>query len=308
MALAAALLTGAAAPRPKEGDGEPVAHLHHIHGMAVDPQDPRVLYVATHGGLLRVTSGRQWTYVGDDRSDFMGFTVHPDGRGVIFASGHPDPRSGRPNPLGVLLSRDGGRTWKPLALEGAADMHAMTFALPENVLYGWNVMGRAPGLYRLGPDDGKPQHLEARGLQQVLALGAHPKERGRLLAGTNQGLVGSGDAGATWQPVPGALARTPVTALAYHPAEPSRIYAYTFKQGLGFVRSADGGKTWKATGLLLSANDGVVAIAASPHAPGTVFLATAGGDVLRSEDGGTAWTPLARGGRPLARPERSAVR
>lgn len=30
----------------------PVDRLHHIHGLAVDPHDPAILYVATHGGLV----------------------------------------------------------------------------------------------------------------------------------------------------------------------------------------------------------------------------------------------------------------
>jgi len=301
LALAAMLLAGAESPWPKEGDGEPVAQLHHVHGMAVDPKDLRVLYVATHGGLIRVTAGKQWAYVGEDRSDYMGFTMHPEGKGVIFVSGHPDLRSGRPNPMGVLVSRDGGRTWKTVALEGAADMHAMTFSRPEDALYGWNVAGKAPGLYRVNLEGGNSQRLEARGLQQVLALAAHPREKGRLLAGTNQGLMASADGGAAWEAVPGALAGVPVTALAYHPADATRVYAYGFKASLGFVRSADGGMTWKATGFLLSDRDGVVVIAPSPQGTDTVFIATVGGDILRSDDAGATWTPLAKAGRPIVK-------
>jgi len=295
----AGLLLGAAGWGAKEGDGEPVVHLHHVHGMAVDPKDPSVLYVATHGGLIRVKDGRRWSYVGADRSDFMGFTMPADGSGAIFVSGHPDLQSNRPNPMGVLLSRDGGRTWKPVALEGAADMHAMTFSKLENALYGWNVMGRNTGLYRVSPAGGKAARLEAGGLESVYSLAAHPAERGRLLAGTSHGLMGSTDGGATWAAVPGALAGILVTAVAYHPTDGARVYAYGFKDGLGFVRSTDGGKTWKATEFLLSDRDGVVVIAPSLHAADTVFVATAGGDILRSDNGGTTWAPLAKAGRPV---------
>ncbi len=301
MVLAAGGVGLPASPWPSEGDGAPVAHLHHVHGMAVDPRDPQVLFVATHGGLVRVTGGKRWAYVGDDRSDFMGFTMPADGSGTVFVSGHPDLQSNRPNPMGVLVSRDGGHTWKTVALEGGADMHAMTFSRPENALYGWNVMGKEPGLFRVDAGSGKPTRPEARGLQHVHALAAHPTEKGRLLAGTNQGLLSSTDGGAMWHRVPGALFGLPVTAIAYHPTDGSRVYAYGFKASLGFVRSADGGKTWKATGYLLSDHDGVVVIAPSPHAPDTVFIATAGGDVLRSEDGGATWSPLAKAGRPATK-------
>ncbi len=281
--------------------GETVHLLHHIHGMAVDPKDPLVLYVATHGGLIRVTDGRRWAYVGEDRSDYMGFTVHPTDPGVLFVSGHPDLQSGRPNPMGVLVSRNGGRTWKTVALEGVADMHAMAFSKPENALYGWNVMGKDPGLYRVNLDGKRAARVVGRGLDRVHALTAHPKEKGRLLAGTSQGLMGSTDGGAMWHVVPGALFGIPVTALAYHPTDGARVYAYGFKESLGFVRSADGGKTWRATGFLLWDRDGVIVIAPSPHAADTVYAATAGGDVLRSNDGGTTWVPLAKSGRPVAK-------
>lgn len=268
--------------------------------MAVDPRDPAVLYVATHGGLVRVAAGTRWTYVSDDRSDLMGFTMHPEEQGVIFVSGHPDLRSGRPNPMGVLVSRDGGRTWRPLALEGAADMHAMTFSLAENALYGWNVMGKDPGLYRVSVDGGRTVRLRPQGLEGAYALAAHPREKGRLLAGTQDGLKASSDGGTIWHPVPGPLLGAPVTAVAYHPADATRLYAYAIKESVGLARSTDGGKTWTPTGLFVPGRDAVVVIAPSPHAAGTVFIATAGGDILRSGDGGTTWTPLAKAGRPLA--------
>ena len=296
-----ALSAGAGSPPPPEGKAEPVLHLHHVHGMAVDPRDPNVLYVATHSGLVRVTGGERWAYVGDERSDYMGFTIHPQGGGVLFVSGHPELYSQRANPMGVLVSRDGGRTWKAVALEGAADMHAMTFSKPENALYGWNVMGRDPGLYRVGLDGGKATRLEARGLEEVYALAAHPQKKGALLAGTNQGLMASTDGGAMWHAVPGALFGMPVTALGYHPKDGARIYAYGFKESLGFVRSDDGGKAWKVTGLFLPGRDAAVVIAPSPHARDTVYAATAGGDILRSDDAGATWVPLAKAGRPLTK-------
>ena len=63
--------------------------LHHIHGLAVDPGDARVIYIATHAGLVKGSHDKEWQYVGDDRSDFMGFTVHPTVPGLMVASGHP---------------------------------------------------------------------------------------------------------------------------------------------------------------------------------------------------------------------------
>lgn len=68
----------------------PVDQLHHIHGLAVDPHDPTIVYIATHGGLVRLVEGQRWEHIGEGRSDLMGFTIHPSERGVMFVSGHPD--------------------------------------------------------------------------------------------------------------------------------------------------------------------------------------------------------------------------
>ncbi|MGH7431537.1 MAG: WD40/YVTN/BNR-like repeat-containing protein, partial [Candidatus Methylomirabilales bacterium] len=116
----------------------PVDQLHHIHGLAVDPHDPTIVYIATHGGLVRLVGGQQWEHVGESRSDLMGFTTHPSQRGVMYVSGHPDLGSHLPNPIGVMVSRDGGQSWQPVALAGKVDLHAMTLSADGTTLFGWN--------------------------------------------------------------------------------------------------------------------------------------------------------------------------
>jgi len=284
------------APAPKS---TPVAQLHHIHGLAVDPEDPRILYIATHTGLVRLVEEKRWELIGEDRSDLMGFTVDPGNRGVMYASGHPDHPGRGPNPLGVRVSRDGGRTWHPLALAGQADFHAMTFSPGEGALYGWNGMG-VPGLYRISVRDGAWARVEATGLQGVFSLAAHPSKKGALLAGTRAGLLVSQDGGRTWTAVaPGApLSRVPVTAVAYHPKDPRFLYAYAVQPALGFLGSRDGGRTWTTTGFFLGDRDAVAVIAPSPSEPEVLYLSTFTSDLYKSTDGGKRWQPLAKQGRP----------
>lgn len=301
--LAAGLLGGVAligvwlvrsAPVPPD---TPVTQLHHIHGLAVDPQDSRILYLATHGGLLRFVEEKRWELIGEDRSDLMGFTLDPQS-GLLYASGHPDHPGRGPNPLGVRVSRDGGRTWTPLALAGQADFHAMTFSPGEGALYGWNGMG-VPGLYRISVRDGTWTRLpEAAGLPEVFSLAAHPSKPGTLLAGTRAGLLVSRDGGRTWTAValgtPGSL--VPVTAVAAHPRF---LYAYAVHPRLGFLKSRDGGRTWTPTGFFLGDQDAVAVIAPSPSRPEVLYLSTFTSDLYTSTDGGARWRPLARRGQPI---------
>ena len=276
----------------------PVDQFHHIHGLAVDPHDPTIVYIATHGGLVRLVEGQRWEYVGDARSDLMGFTVHPSERGVMFVSGHPDHSSRLPNPLGVMVSRDEGQSYQPLALAGKVDLHAMTMSADGHTLYGWNITG-SPGFYRISARDGTWARVDATGLRDVFSLAAHPQRPDTLIAGTRGGLLVSRDRGQTWSPISGALSGIPVTAVAYHPKDPRVLYAYAARPGLGVIRSDDEGQHWKALGLFLGEKDAANVFAISPHRPEIIYVSSFASDLYLSKDGGERWQALANKGRPV---------
>ncbi len=276
----------------------PVDQLHHIHGLAVDPHDPNILYIATHGGLVRLVEGKRWEYVGEGRSDLMGFIHHPSERGVMYVSGHPDRASHLPNPIGVMVSRDGGQSWQPLALAGKVDLHAMTMSRDGNTLYGWNVSG-LPGPYRISAKDGTWARVDAKGLGDVFSLAAHPERLGTLIAGIRGGLLRSQDEGRTWSPLSATLSGVLVTAVTYHPKNSKILYAYAMRPDLGLIRSDDGGERWKPLGFYLGEKEAVAVFAISPHQPVTLYLATFGSDLYQSKDGGQKWQPLAKQGRPV---------
>jgi len=271
--------------------------LHHIHGLAVDPRDAAIVYIATHAGLVKGTQDKDWQFVGDDRSDFMGFTIHPTVPGLMVASGHPAEGSYSPNPRGVIVSRDGGRTWRPLTLEGAADFHALTLSRADgDTLYGWNV-GSNPGLYRVSLRNGTWKRVEARGLGEVFSLAAHPRERETVVAGTRSGLLVSRDSGQSWVPLGSTVRGVPVTAVAFNPENPQVLLAYAVRPELGLVQSVDGGLSWAALGLFLGREDAVSHVAFS-RPPSTIYLATFSSDIYRSDAAGS-WQRLIQRGRPV---------
>jgi len=83
---------------------------------------------------------------------------------------------------------------------------------------------------------------------------------------------------------------------------PGLSFASTLDAGL--MRSVDGGRTWESSSRGLPASSGaapvaaVVAIAASPKAPFTLYCATELDGIFRSVDSGTSWTS-ASGGLPV---------
>lgn len=89
--------------------------LSHVHGLGVDPADGRV-YVATHNGLYTVAKDGKPKLVGDSRDDFMGFTV--TGENTFIASGHGAEGSDRPGNVGLIETKDAGRTWTSRSLSG----------------------------------------------------------------------------------------------------------------------------------------------------------------------------------------------
>ncbi len=81
--------------------------------------------------------------------------------------------------------------------------------------------------------------------------------------------------------------RSPIRALACHPARPGRLFAAL--DGGGLDRSEDFGRTW------VSASEGlpfaqVTALAIAAAAPDTVYAAVADDGLWRSEDAGTSWS------------------
>lgn len=275
-----------------------VDNFSHLHGLAVDPTNPDAYWLATHDGLVRADEQGRWQKVGRVQFDLMGFSASPAEPEVFYSSGHPGPGMNMPNPLGVVVSRDGGLTWEPVSLAGEVDFHVMAVSGADpGLIYGW--YGK---LFR-SQDQGKSwTTLEAAELvhqgQGPLGFSPHPTDRNQLLAATTAGLQWSADQGASWQILlPGV-----VTAAAYNPGAPSEILAYLLEGGPpglepGLVRSRDGGKSWEPAGFKAGKSDAVSQVAIHLQAPNVIYLTTFGQNVLRSRDGGASWQTLAREGK-----------
>jgi len=202
-----------------------VTEMEHAHGLAVDPSNPQVVWIGTHGSLIRAIGGKQWDRIGPQTYDMMGFTVHPTEANILLTSGHPGQNDRRPNPLGVEISRDGGQTWQPLGLTGLADFHVMTVSRADSkVLWAWNVSGRR-GLYR-SKDGGRQWEYLGEPLGGAFYLAAHSQRANVVFAGTGRGLAISENAGGSWQLFGSSLSGVPVTAVEVHPKNPQIIYAY----------------------------------------------------------------------------------
>src|SRR2546423_8062751 len=102
-----------------------------------------------------------------------------------------------------------------------------------------------------------------------------------LIAATARGIARVSDDGTEL-----AAEGADVRAVAVDPRAPERVLAGT--QGDGVLRSDDGGRSWRPSGL-----DGrIVKALAMSATPGTVYAGTKPPALFRSRDGGQTWDEL----------------
>ena len=217
---------------------------------------------------------------------------------------------------GISESRDGGRTWAPLATtadamgmtpaadgsivvaghevftassDGGATWRVITADLPSLDIHGfardpadpdrmWAYLATG-GLWE--STDGGVQWTRVREDNVVFPLATARGGVTRLLGVDATGLVASVDGGRTWEAV-GTPPTYPMTAFAASP-DGATVYAGSPE---GLFRSADGGVTWSKT-----AYAGAPFAIATSSDGATVALVDQSTEFFRSADGGATWSP-----------------
>jgi hypothetical protein len=279
--LATALLVAAACggpPSPPATSGGPStaapveAGIVHVHALGLDSGDG-TLYVATHTGLFRLTSAGTAERIGDRHMDVMGFTVAAPG--LLLGSGHPDMRDYRegrlPALLGLVESRDGGRSWQPLSLLGQADFHGLRAA--HGQIYGWDATS---GTFMVS-GDGRTWDRRSRLVLRDFVVS--PSGADLIVAAGEPRLVRSADGGRTWTP----LQAPRLVVLAW---DGGTLWGAAETGAL--MRSHDAGDTWEQAGSLGGVPSALTA------AGSTLYAAIHPGTIMRSDDGGATWQTLYR--------------
>jgi hypothetical protein len=243
----------------------------HVHGLGINPADG-ALFVATHTGLYRVAAeAEKARRVGDGYQDTMGFSVA--GPDYFLGSGHPDARdlqTGTPPLLGLIESKDGGKSWRPISLLGKADFHVLRFL--GNKVYGYDATNERLLVSR---DRGKT--WEKRGVPgPLIDLVADPGKPGHLLATSQFGLHSSNDDGSSWDLV---------TATPGFLAWPSRRTLYLVDGGGAVHMSRNAGGRFAPVGEIGGEPAALVAEGAME-----LYAALHDGTVMTSADGGSTWT------------------
>ncbi|TJY70487.1 exo-alpha-sialidase [Arthrobacter sp. CAU 1506] len=238
----------------------------HVHGMFADADTGQVV-LATHNGLFDVSAEPAEKL--SPTIDLMGFAPMAEA-GHFYASGHPGAGSDLPNPVGLIHSNDGGKTWKPLSRQGESDFHALTTTRAGIIGF--------DGQLRISADGHDWSTVQTS--LQPLALAGSP-ESDIVLATTEDGVQRSTDGGSTWSLPDGAplLLFTAFadagTAVGVAPDSTIQV-------------SRDAGITWEQAGKV-SAPAAAITAAADGEGRLHIWVATDNG-VEYSVDGGATFS------------------
>lgn len=252
----------------------------HIHGLAVDRQDPSKLLIATHHGLFRAGPDGNAELISEVQ-DFMGFNPHPNDPKTLYASGHPQQGGN----LGFIASIDQGKTWTQVSpgVKGPVDFHQMTVSPADpNTIYG------SYGGLQISRDAGKTWKMVGPAPDKLIDLAASAKDADTLYAATESGLLVSRDAGKTWKP---NLEGASVSLVEVTPEGT----LYVFVIGRGLVRSKEEPLSFTELGGDFGGGY-LLHLAVDPTNPNRLFAATGKSRVLISTDQGRTWNSFGPSG------------
>ena len=271
--LALAGCGGGDDPPRSEPAGAPESLGTHVHGLGVNPRDDS-LFIATHDGLYRSTTDRPAPVrVGTRHRDTMGFTIVGPDRFV--ASGHPtidDLRDGLKPFLGLMETRNAGRSWRSVSLMGEVDFHALD--AEGAVVYGSGTDWESREPRFLVSEDGGRSWSRRQTPEPIVSIAVDMVDRRRLIASGSDGAYLSEDSGTSWRP-----AGAPAGLVASTGAATTVLVA-----GDGQVLHRARASGWRPVGDV-----GGQPAAFTAASTTSLFVALHDGQIKTSSDGGRSW-------------------
>ena len=289
-----------------------------VQAVTVHPKDRNIVFAGAKGGVLRSDdAGATWSANGfpDAGAAIWSVMVHPEDSRIVLAGA---------SPIGVFRSEDGGKSWRRLPDPRIAQRVAMPFPCrvmrfavrpgrPEEIFAALEVSGvmRSTDLGETWEDcsddlqrQSAEPHLksriasdsEAEGMLDSHAIAMTPAAPEATFLAVRMGLFASTDAGRHWRDM--HVGRfSPLTYgrdIRVSPQDPRVLYAClsaaAFSVQGSLYRSDDVGETWRRFDRGTAPASTVMAVALDAADAASVHIATRGGQVFGTLDGGATWT------------------
>ncbi|HKQ29084.1 MAG TPA: glycosyl hydrolase [Burkholderiales bacterium] len=266
--------------------------LTHVHGLSYSADGKRLMIPSHHG--LAIYENGKWSKAPGPQHDYMGFAATAKN---LYSSGHPAPGSGLINPFGLLRSRDGGKSWDKLGLEGESDFHLLATSWNANAIYVWNAAPNSrmkqAGLHLTVNEGFAWKPAKASGLQgEPHALAVHSEDPRSVAVATSKGIFESNDSGESFMQIAGGEG----TAVFYDMDGKHLWYgSFDGQPRLARARLREG--PMAQIKLPPLSQDAVSFIAQNPSRNDEYAIATFKRNVYLSRDGGRTWSAIAQGGK-----------
>jgi photosystem II stability/assembly factor-like uncharacterized protein len=291
-----------------------------VRALAIDPDDPNVLYAGTWNGKVHVSNdgASRW----QERSsglpplEIQALAVHTHDPRKLYA-GTRD---------GVFISTNSGQEWHPAAaFTGILQCMAMDVEHPETLYVGTAEHGiyktidggaswfslrtgfgsisslvippRTTGtVYAIS--GGKIYRTENAGVlwtyedywrdpAAARSLAVNPKNAEEVYVGLQDGLYKSEDARQTWARSDIGLRGRDLRVLVVDPIEPNVVYACTGNQLFASVNS---GRVWEQRSSIQAYTAAsILSLKADPKDGDAFYASVAGGGLYKTSDGGEHW-------------------
>jgi photosystem II stability/assembly factor-like uncharacterized protein len=267
--------------------------------MAMDVENPYILYVGARDGKLYLSPDRAATWLHPVQvSKSLEKLVTIPGKGALLYA----LAGGK-----VMRSQNRGQTWSfnDNYLEKTEARSLAIHPLDSSQI----LVGLDQGIHK--SQDGRQSWYGVDGLPAgaVSALAYSPTKPDTIYAGVGGALYRSTDQGETWS-LAGRIGQgLAASILAFLPDPRDASLLYASAGGGGLYRSVDGGQDWDLLDDLPSA--WVTTLDLAPRETNILYAGTLEGRAWRSADGGSTWTESSAGLRAKAiralavHPERS---
>lgn len=215
--------------------------------LAVDPENPRVLYAGTLEGVAKsVDDGRTWTIRELPCLSPGEIVLDPRDTGRLYATGVAR-RCGQPaDACPLYRSFDAAETWECLRLDlpGSAAASVVGVDPLTSIVY----LRSGPGRLWRSEDFGATWSLAFSPDLAAYAFAISPLTDGTVWAAQLGQIFRSRDRGQTWETFTAGLPQdNMVVALTPDQADPEILYAATLTGGI--FKSTDEGATWSPAGV-----------------------------------------------------------